>query len=92
MKFHNFWPLLEKRFGTPEKKLLNWPPLKILPTPMNCTDWLSFSHSVRRTRSCRYCRRGFLFCDNVWLLCCVTIPQFCHNARWRWRNTPELLH
>jgi len=44
---------------------------------------------LRRTRSRRYGMRAFLFCHNVWPLCYVTIPQFCHNAWWCLRNTPE---
>jgi len=44
MKFHNFWPLLEKLFGSPGKKKLNWPPWK---KSFRCpwtarTDWVLF--------------------------------------------------
>ena len=36
--------------------------------------------------------RAFLFCHNLWPSCYVIIPQFCHNAWWCWRNTPDVLH
>jgi len=53
------------------------------------TDWLIPSYSVRTTRSRSYGMRAFLFCLNVWPLCYVTYWQFCHNAWWCWRSTPD---
>jgi len=56
------------------------------------TDWLILSYSLRRTRFRRYGKRTFLLSHNVWPSCCVTLPQFCHNAWWCWRNTADLMH
>jgi len=37
-------------------------------------------------RGHKYGKRMFLFSCNVCPSCCVTRPQFCHNAWWCWRN------
>jgi len=49
-------------------------------------------YNARRTMSCRYGKRAFLICHNVWPSCYVTISQICHNACWCWRNTSDLIH
>ena len=41
---------------------------------MNCTDWLSFSYSMSRTRSCKYCSEGSC---SVTMSDLDAVPQYC---------------
>jgi len=56
------------------------------PSSPNCSAGTGPSVSLRSTRSCRYGKRAFLFCDNILPSCLsqyhsfVTIPHFRHNT------------